>query len=259
MLAPDTIHFIYPATSKTRPWSLVNHAALLLARKYHPNNDIVIWTNATEDESLLRTVKDARATMCSTILPTHIEGVEIRWPQYVSDVMRLQILIEHGGVYMDTDILLRAPLDAHIGFVRSFNTAIMSWETPAKSSVCNALMIAPPGSKFIAEWLRRLPEALKSPTWAQGGVVLPAQIAADLNQLLSHLMLNHTFACPLDLSRPWLFDPALRDEAEALSGNAQAIHVFETYWRETIKNIDRDWVERTPCLFSEIFKEALGE
>lgn len=252
------IHFIYPVTERTRPWSLVNHAAVMLARKHHPNDEIIIWTNPVPEKhyDLLETASEARAVVQSVSLPTHLEGVEIGWPQYVADVMRLQILIEHGGVYMDTDMLLRQPLDAHIGFVNSFRVALMSWETPAKTSVCNALMIAPPENAFMVEWLRRMPEALKSQTWAQGGVVLPAQIAADPNLRLSHLMLDHTFACPLDLSKPWLFEPSLRDEAEALSAKSHAIHVFESFWRLIVRDVDHDWIKRTPCLFSDIFREA---
>jgi len=254
------IHFIYPVTPRTRPWSLVNHAAVMLARRHHPDDKIIIWTNPVPEKhhDLLETASAAKAVVQSIALPTHIEGVEIGWPQYIADVVRLQILIEHGGVYMDTDILLRQPLDAHIGFVESSHLALISWETPQKTSVCNALMISPPGNAFMAEWLRRIPQALQSPTWAQGGVVLPAQIAADESLRLSHLMLDHTFACPLDLSRPWLFDPAFREEATRLASGATAIHVFESFWRDTVKHIDADWIERTPCLFSDIFDEAIG-
>ena len=254
------IHFIYPATERTRPWSLVNHAAVMLARKYHPNDKIIIWTNAdpARHYDLLSTAGDAGAIVQSTALPTRIEGVPIEHPQYVADVMRLQILIEHGGVYMDTDILLRQPLDAHIGFVESSRVALMSWETPQKTSVCNALMISPPGNEFVAEWLRRIPQALQSPTWAQGGVVLPAQIAADESLRNSRLIVNNNFACPLDLSRPWLFDPALREEAIRLASGSHAIHVFESFWRDIVKDIDADWIARTPCLFSDIFSGVTG-
>jgi hypothetical protein len=256
-MIPDTIHFIYPATTRTRPWSLVNHAAVRLARKHHPHHRIIIWTNEPKGSFQMRiTAALSGAEITAIDLSTQIGGVEIGWPQYISDVLRLQILIKHGGIYMDTDILLRQPLDAHIEFVRASNTAIMSWETPMKTSVCNALMISPPGNAFMAEWLRRMPEALRSQTWAQGGVVLPAQIAADPDLRLSHLMLDHTFACPLDLSRPWLFDPSLRDEAVALSAQSHAIHVFESFWRTIVKDIDHDWIERTPCLFSDIYRDA---
>ena len=249
------IHFIYPVTPKTRPWSLVNHAAVMLARRHHPNDEIIIWTNEPESSFRMRiSAALTHSEIRSIALPTHIEGVEIGWPQYIADVMRLQILIEHGGVYMDTDILLRQPLDAHIGFVESSRVALMSWETPQKTSVCNALMISPPGNEFVAEWLRRIPQALQSPTWAQGGVVLPAQIAADESLRNSRLIVNNNFACPLDLSRPWLFDPALREEAIRLASGSHAIHVFESFWRDIVKDIDADWIARTPCLFSDIFK-----
>ena len=57
--------------------------------------------------------------------------------------------------------------------------------------------------------------------------------------------------------RPWLFDPALRDEAKARSAGSQAIHVFESFWRDTVSRVDVDWVEKTDCLFSDIFNSAV--
>lgn len=257
-MIPKTIHCIYPVTERTRPWSIVNHTALLLARKHHPDFKVVIWTNEAASMSPMRvSAALSDATIKPITLPTHLDGVEIGWPQYVSDVLRLQILIEHGGVYMDTDILFRAPIDAHVAAADATSVAIMSWETPEKTSACNALMIAPPANRFLAEWLRRLPESLTSSTWAQGGVVLPALLFAEEFASDSRQFLDHTFACPLDLSRPWLFDPALRDEAKARIAGSQAIHVFESFWRDTVSRVDVDWVEKTDCLFSDIFNSVV--
>jgi hypothetical protein len=151
---------------------------------------------------------------------------------------------------------LRQPLERHIAFMRSANVAIISWEKNDRSSISNALMIAPPNNEFIAEWLRRIPQALQSPTWAHGGVVLPGQLAEEDSLRNSRLIVNNNFACPLDLSRPWLFDPALREEATKIASGATAIHVFETYWRDIVKDIDHDWIDKTPCLFSDIFNVA---
>lgn len=259
-MIPKTIHFIYPATSKTRPWSLVNHAAVMLARKYHPDYKIIIWTNKNPEVhyDLLETASSANALVQSIDMPTEIGGVEIVWPQYMADVLRLQILYAHGGIYMDTDMLLRMDLDDLRRTAEDHNRLLLSWETPEQSSICNALMISPPENAFVGAWLDAMPEALKSPTWAQGGVVLPMELSKRDSLVDSRMILDHKLACPLDLSRSWLFDPELREEARRKASSSHAIHVFETYWRDIIKDIDHDWIERTPCLFSDIFMDVCG-
>lgn len=260
-MIPKTIHFIYPATSKTRPWSLVNHAAVMLARKYHPEYKIIIWTNKNPEVhyDLFYTASKAGAIVQSIDMPTEIGGVEIEWPQYMADVLRLQILYAYGGVYMDTDILLRINIEGFRLTASEHKHLLLSWETPEQTSICNALMISPPENAFIGAWLEAMPEALKSPTWAQGGVVLPMELSKRDSLINSRMILDSGLACPLDLSRPWLFDPELRDEARRKASSSHAIHVFETYWRDIVKDIDHDWIERTPCLFSEICKEAARE
>lgn len=255
----NTIHFIYPVTERTRPWSLVNHAAVMSARTYHQDYDIIIWTNKPEpiDNFKMRiTGALANAKVKQIDLPTEVGGVKIEHPQYMSDVLRLQILYAHGGIYMDTDMLVRMDLNALRRASDMHNKLLLSWENKQKTSICNALMISPPENAFVGAWLDAMPEALKSPTWAQGGVVLPVELSKRDSLIDSRMILDHTLACPLDLSRPWLFDPELREEAMRKVGNAHAVHVFETYWRDTVKNIDYDWMERTPCLFSDIFADV---
>jgi hypothetical protein len=257
-MIPDTIHFIYPVTPSTRPWSLVNHAALLLARKYQPKSQIIVWANE-ETPALRESASQSRAEVVHIDLPTEIGGVQIQYPQYISDVLRLQILYAQGGIYMDTDILLRMDVDDLRSIAQQHNRLVLSYENEARTSICNALMVSPPKNAFIGAWLEAIPEALKSPTWAQGGVVLPVELNKRPELADSKVILNYKLACPLDLSRPWLFDPNLKEEASRRAGNANAIHVFETYWRDIIKYVDEDWIKNTPCLFSDIFKQAIGD
>jgi len=256
-MIPNTIHMIYPVTDKTRPWSVINTLAVRLARKHHDGR-IFIWTN---DE--YKIPEDVRSTIriMACELPAHIEGVEIKWPQYVADVMRLQILRDHGGIYMDTDILLQKPLTKFLSEVR----LVMSWETTDRRSISNALMMSPPGNSlmmpppgyvFIEEWLDRMPKAIQSETWAYGGVVLPALMAENPYLKDYCVVLDHTFCCPLDLSRPWLFDSALKAEAKEKIKDAYAIHVFETFWRDIIKDITPEWIEQNDCLITELLVQG---
>jgi len=241
-MIPKIIHFIYPWTEKTRPWSLVNTLAVKTAISTYPDHEVIVWTNAPSSVPLPFVTK----RKCE--LPTHIGGAEIVWPQYVSDVMRLQILHEHGGIYMDTDIISIKP------FSSPFNCLNMSWETEASTSISNAMMQTPPNNLFVKIWLDRMPEAMKHPTWAYGGVVLPYELA--LNPILkdNFVIWGHQMCCPLDLSKNWMFDPALKSQAKEMVGNAPAIHIFETFWRDIIKDITPEWIEKNDCLFSELVR-----
>jgi hypothetical protein len=259
-MIPSTIHMIYPMTDKTRPWSIVNDLAVKLAQKHHDPNHISITTNKPMD--LPKWVRES-VGIVEIELPTHFEGVEIVYPQYIADIMRLQILRDYGGIYMDTDILLQKPLAEFLSEVR----LVMSWETQNRRSISNALMMSspgnslmmpPPGYVFIEEWLDRMPKAIQSNTWAYGGVVLPALMAENPYLKDYCVVLDHTFCCPLDLSRDWLFNPALKAEAKNKIKDAHAIHVFETYWRDIIKNITLEWIENNDCLFSELYREAMA-
>jgi hypothetical protein len=239
---PKVIHFIYPWTEKTRPWSLVNTLAVRSAKKCYPDHEIIIWTNAPTRVPLLN------VTVKNCDLPTQIGGVDIEWPQYVADVMRLDILYEHGGIYMDTDIISLS------SFVSPFNCLNMSWETKEGTSISNAMMSAPPKNLFIKVWLDRMPEAVKHPTWAYGGVVLPYEISQNPFLKDDFVIWGNQVCCPLDLSKNWMFDPALKQEAKEVVGISPAIHIFETYWRDIIKDITPEWIEQNDCLFSELIK-----
>ena len=247
-MVPKVIHFIYPWTDKTRPWSMVNTLAVRLAVKHNPDYEIIVWTNSPTRVPLLG------VTVKKCDLPTHVGGVEIVWPQYISDVMRLQILLDWGGVYMDTDMLLMMDLNSHVKAAGEHDRLFMCWEDASMTSVCNALMISPQGNEFLSAWLQKMPEAIQSSVWAQGGVVLPAELAKEESLKDKRAILHHSFACPLDLSKNWMFDSSLKQEAKERVGCANAIHVFETYWRDIIKDITPEWTEKNDCLFSELFK-----
>ncbi len=253
-MTPDVIHFIYPVTERTRPFSYLNALAVRMAAKVQKPDRILFWTNAPpETIAYWDDIRDL-VTVMPAAVPAEFRGQPIKWPQYAADVMRLQILLAHGGVYMDTDMLLLKPLREHMG-----DKLVLSWENPGQTSICNALMMSPPGNDFIAEWLDRLPAALKSDTWAFGGVVLPGLLARAQELEPTRTILPHTFCCPLDLSRQWLTDPGLADEAEQLCKNSSAIHIWETYWRDYVRHLDASHVATAGDLFSRIARKYAGK
>lgn len=253
MNAGNIIHFIYPVTDRTRPWSIVNHTTVSLARKVQNPDKIFIWVNSDDpSEELLMTSVLANAEICQIDLTTNLGGTDIVWPQYMSDVMRLQILKEHGGVYMDTDVLLLKPVHDLLT-----DKLVISWERDTKQSISNAFMAAPPNNPFISEWLDLMPNALKSEVWAHGGVVAPVTLSERADFEPYRTILPHNAFCPLDLSKPWLVDPSLKEAAKYLIKDSYGIHVFETFWRIELERLEKSGLE-TDCLLIDLEKTIRG-
>lgn len=250
---PNIIHFIYPVTELTRPLSYLNYQAVKRASEIHKPKEIWFWTNLDELSGEWGEAIAPHVTLKKCELPTEYDGVPIVWPQYMADVMRLEILNEYGGIYMDTDMLLLKPLYEWMG-----SKLVMSWEPsePLGKSACNALIISPPENPFIDIWLYQLPMALKSDVWAEGGVNLPAEIwkKHPNTSRRNAEIIDPYFFCPFDLQDNWLFDPDLKAEAKYKTKDSLAIHAFETFWRVQVSEITPEWCDTVDCLFSDIVK-----
>jgi hypothetical protein len=243
-MIPNTVHFIYPVWPNTRPLSYVNYIAVKLAIKVQKPDRVKFWINKDPEPSVWWDKIKELVDVVYTPMDGVYRNVKIEWPQLQSDVTRLQILQREGGIYLDTDMLLQRPVDLFFTLETDF---IMGLE-PGDKSACNALMMAKPEAKVIGRWLDRMPEALQSTTWAQGGVVTPYELWKE-DKFLIQMMPAHFF-CPLDLSENWLFSPALVEEASERVQNSYSVHVFETYHRDIVKDITPEWCERNDSLFS---------
>ena len=79
----------------------------------------------------------------------YIDGVKVRTPGYdnqASDLERVRILMEEGGVYLDTDVIVLKSFD---GF-RQY-TMTMGEERPGV--LCNAIIVAKKEAPFLPIWL----------------------------------------------------------------------------------------------------------
>jgi Glycosyltransferase sugar-binding region containing DXD motif len=246
---PNVIHFIYPVWHNTRPLSYLNYMAVKRASVIQKPDKIKFWINKDPEPSLMWDMIKPLVEVNYIPMDGFYNGTKILWPQLQSDVTRLEILYKEGGIYMDTDMLMLRPLEDQL-----FSNFHMCLE-PSKgepTSACNALMISEPEASFVDIWLSHMEEALKSDTWAYGGVVKPLELAKVAPDLVT--MGSNWLYCPLDLSKNWLFstDKAIIDEAKWQIQFSFAVHAFETYWRDVVKDITPDWCKQNDSLFSRL-------
>jgi glycosyltransferase involved in cell wall biosynthesis len=231
-----------------------------LAKSVQSPEKIILWTNEASklDKALLKTVSDIGAEIKEVALPDFLESEVSKRPQHAADWLRLKILHDQGGIYLDTDLLLMRDLNDLLDFSGRSKSMVLSWEGENKDSSSNSIMISPRGGVFCAEWLAKTSEMYmaEEPSWAYCGVLLPAKLVEKENLQHHVLVFDYTFACALHFSRPWLFEKSLYEEAERKTSESRAIHVFETYHWPTIAKIDNNWVDNNECLLSEIVKRG---
>jgi hypothetical protein len=79
--------------------------------------------------------------------PTTIIGNAVTWPQHQADVVRLHALRRWGGVYLDTDALIVAPL----GELLAFPGVTIGAQT--NGGICNGIILAGREAAFMRLWL----------------------------------------------------------------------------------------------------------
>ncbi|HLH29497.1 MAG TPA: glycosyltransferase, partial [Acidimicrobiales bacterium] len=98
-----------------------------------------------------------------------------------ADVVRLDVLDRHGGLYADIDTLFHAPVPAELWE----RPAVIGREDPVQypdapepePSVTNALVMARPGAPFIREWRERILGAMDG-SWSGHSCRLATRLAA---------------------------------------------------------------------------------
>ena len=98
---------------------------------------------------------------------------------------------------------------------------------------------------------------MKGGVWADGGVLLPARIWYSSRGKFSDTVdiIGNKYFCPFDLSAQLLFENTRLPMALDKVSESYAIHVFETYWRNVVKDITPDWCRENDCVFSRIVKD----
>jgi hypothetical protein len=106
-----------------------------------------------------------------------------------SDVMRLQRLIDRGGIYLDLDTICVRSVSSLLG-----HRAVMGHQCP--DGLCNAVILSVPGNPFLLEWLEEYRSFDGS--WCNHSVFVPWTVSR--RQRLS--------GCLTILPRTAFFDPS---------------------------------------------------
>lgn len=246
-LRPKMIHFItgMQADFGGRPFILPHALAILSARLAYPDHEIRVCFAHEPSGALWEYIKPM-VTRVEVEAPTEIFGQPISHYAHSADVVRLQQLIAHGGLYFDTDTIVLRPISD-----LPDDRLIMGLEHGV-DGLCNAFIAAPKNDIFLRNWLDRYRDFDKN-DWGGHSIRLPFALAQELPEHI-HIEPETSFFTPHH-------DPAsLSDLFEKIIDTdlSYSIHLWESLSWDWLKSLTPETIARTETTYNLQARKVLA-
>ena len=103
-------------------------------------------------------------------IPTHIGKKEIKKTAHKADWVRMNVLFQHGGVYLDIDTICVRPWKELLK-----EKVVLGTQIPIPG-ICNAIMMTEPHSEFFKIWLENYEAPFNPDGWEESSIFLPLKI-----------------------------------------------------------------------------------
>jgi hypothetical protein len=184
---PRTVHFVFGLAPQTEPFHLVHYVAIESCRQVLAPTRILLHCKHLPFGVYWDLIRP-HLTLVPADLAPEVDSADYRdglVPEayryaHHADFVRLDALIEHGGLYADIDTVFVRPLPDELydaPFVIGQEDPVRDERTgQTRPSVCNALLLGEPGSAFARAWRAGMGAALDG-TWSNHSGFLARSLA----------------------------------------------------------------------------------
>jgi hypothetical protein len=249
-MIPNIVHFNYGLVEQKEEFLFVYYIAILSCKVINYQDKIFFhyhfepfgkWWDKTKVLVDLIRVK----------IPTHLGEKELKKVAHKSDVLRINVLKEYGGIYLDIDTICVKPYARLLS-----NNMVMGVEiTDSRKflGLCNAIMFSKPNSSFITEWVSQYEQHFNPDGWQESSTILPFEISKT-NKDITVLQRNVFFYPCWDR-----IDLIFEKESE-IPDELITLHFWNHYAMDYIKNISGfDWVlDNSHTLYGKLLIHVFG-
>ena len=199
-----------------------------------PNHTIIIYNDVEpENNHYWDDIKQYDNVKIEKMNPQDsYDGYPLKYIQYKADVVRLEVLYEHGGIYLDLDMLIIKNFEDRINTGKDF---YISEENEKGGGLINSFLACKPNNGFIKKWLESFKTGLRMDNWAY-------HIRESNKQLLNknkHYFIKYK----IDILESKYFFPfkwSEREKFENIKDNLNdeicGIHLYETILKDVLEN-----------------------
>jgi hypothetical protein len=250
-MVPNILHYVH-LSKGGREWKFHHFLSVKSAYVRSGVEKIYIWVDQ-EPQGIWWDETKNLVELVYIEPPSEIFGKPITQQAHKSDVIRLQVLIEHGGIYVDTDTI----------FVKSFspllnNKFVMGQQNVSGSEgLCPAVILSESNSIFGQNWLMGFKDTFGggppgSPTWCTHSVQYPLWLSKQIPNEIT--ILNHeAFFWPLYHQNhiEALF------EQNHIFPNAYSHHLWESSGKKYLDVLTKEHILSSNTTFSNLVKDLV--
>ena len=250
-MIPNTFHFIFGLAEDFggKPWSLCHYLSVKSALDLNKPEQAYLYYKFMPEGKWFDKIKD-KLTLVQVDPPNQIYGNKIEHYAHKADVIRLQNLYRHGGIYMDLDTISVKPFTSLLN-----NKCVLGEEkTKEFTGLCNGVILAEKGSEFIKHWITSY-ETFNKDYWNQHSVRIPSKIASQHPDTI-HIEPHTSFHYPT-----WEQDnlPLLFEENK-LFPKAYCHHVWESVtWDKYLKALSIKAINEEDTSYNTIARNYIKD
>lgn len=230
---PRIFHFVYGLAPQTEPFHLVHYLALASCLEVNRPDRVLFHFHhrpwGEHWERIAPRVEARRIRRPRVRFRYGDRRIEAYRYAHEADFLRLDLLLEHGGVYADLDTIFVRPIPDRLfteRFVLGREDDVPCATTgAARASLCNALILAEPGAEFGRLWRSRMAAAFDG-TWSGHSTLLPAALAA------AHPRVVHVEPAPTFYPYMWTRRDLgrLLQACEPIGDGVTSVHLWAHLW-----------------------------
>jgi hypothetical protein len=246
-MIPKLINFIYGINSVffKKPFSYFHYLAVLSAKRANNNCEVMLhYRFESQNNEWWEKTKELVTLKKISYVPVSFGGKAVIYPEHQGDYLRLIILKEYGGIYLDIDTITVKSFDPLLSHLCVMGTEDFGGNT---NGLCNAVILSEPNSTFIQRWLERFNKDFEPHDWNHMSVRVP-HLLSWLYPDIVHVLPPASF-----FKYNWhnIIDIFNGDTSD-LTG-VYCIHLWESkLYHPILKHITPEDVMSRDCLYNRI-------
>jgi hypothetical protein len=218
---PKVIHFVYGMRTQDTPFEEYKCRAIVSANRMIAPHKIYFWYH-NEPYGPHWDACKALVTLVRVRVPTHIFNNKLHHYAHISDAVRMRVLVECGGIYLDIDTITLKSFDPLL-----HHDCVLG--TQDSQHLPNAIMLCKPNAAFVKRWFQEYKTFRgvgRKKHWDEHSVKLPMKLYLKDKRLV-HALPTTAFY-PIHWSNINLLFKKKTPLTERLVKDTYCVHLFES-------------------------------